>query len=381
MKTAQFKAKIRGLLNIIWVIDWIESIPQLGIGRFDFISCTGVLHHLKNPQKGLKILSELDGAINLMVYGRYGRTGVYHIQKVLRAIIQEDVGIIKEIKYAKSVIDILPGGHWFNHFQFQMDKMMGDVGIYDLLLHKRDISFTVDGLHRWLRQGGYNFVDYARPGISVSLSINIRITDKSLYKNLIQKDIYAQHGVCDLVSGHTLLFWLYGSKKINSKASLRQNENVIYAHGSPIGFHRLIGDRNNYQTHRNETFVVAKLATTQIDESSIDVRSYSPSKPIVLAEVKWPASEFNNFVIKKLTKKPITPQTIRSFVLSYNNDFKSKLSIDEATDMLTDLFSYIKGFGIFYLRHKSIKPFNLTCCMNQFSVFGHDAGQYISYIT
>ena len=143
----------------------------------------------------------------------------------------------------------------------------------------------------------------------------------------------------------------------------------------------MIGDRNNYQTHRNKTFVVAKLARTQIDESSIDVRSYSPSKPIVLAEVKWPASEFNNLVIKKLTKKPITPQTIRSFVLSYNNDFKSKLSIDEATDMLADLFSYIKGFGIFYLRHKSIKPFNLTCCMNQFSVFGHDAGKYISYIT
>ena len=226
MKIAQIKAKIRGLLNIIWVMDWIESLPQLGIGRFDFISCTGVLHHLKNPQKGLKILSELDGAINLMVYGRYGRTGVYHIQKVLRTIIQEDVGIINEIKYAKSVIDILPGGHWFNHFQFQMDKMMGDVGIYDLLLHKRDISFTVHGLHRWLQKGGYNFVDYARPGISVSLSINIRITDKSLYKNIIQKDIYAQHGVCDLVSGHTLLFWLYGSKKINSKASLRQNENV-----------------------------------------------------------------------------------------------------------------------------------------------------------
>ena len=227
-------------------MDWIESIPQLGIGRFDFISCTGVLHHLKNPQKGLKILSELDGAINLMVYGRYGRTGVYHIQKVLRTIIQEDVGIINEIKYAKSVIDILPVSHWFNHFQFQMDKMMGDVGIYDLLLHKRDISFTVHGLHRWLQQGGYNFVDYARPGISVSLSMNIRIPDKSVYGNLIQKDIYAQYGVCDLVSGHTLLFWLYGSKKSIPRTS---------------GFE---GEYDLTSIDDSSICVVANLATTKL---------------------------------------------------------------------------------------------------------------------
>lgn len=26
---------------------WIEEIPELGLGKFDFIECSGVLHHLK----------------------------------------------------------------------------------------------------------------------------------------------------------------------------------------------------------------------------------------------------------------------------------------------------------------------------------------------
>ena len=60
MKFAQFKEKIRRLLKIIWVMDCIESIPRLGLEKFDLITCAGFSHHLKNPQKGLQISSELD---------------------------------------------------------------------------------------------------------------------------------------------------------------------------------------------------------------------------------------------------------------------------------------------------------------------------------
>ena len=59
MSFSQLRAKMRGGLDIVWVIDWIESIPRLGLGEFDFIGCTGVLHHLKNPQKGLNALNEI----------------------------------------------------------------------------------------------------------------------------------------------------------------------------------------------------------------------------------------------------------------------------------------------------------------------------------
>ena len=52
MKIAKERAKIRQLDNIVWINDWIENIPQLGLGKFDFIECGGALHHLKDPLAG-----------------------------------------------------------------------------------------------------------------------------------------------------------------------------------------------------------------------------------------------------------------------------------------------------------------------------------------
>ena len=151
MKIAQFKATMRGSMNIIWVVDWLESIPKLGLGKFDFIGCTGVLHHLKSPLKGLKIINEAQighGGANLMVYGTYGRTGVYQVQKLFQTIGMRDTGLLRELEIAKSILKILPEDHSFNHLPFNEDMKMGHAGIYDLLLHKRDTSFDV------AREGG-----------------------------------------------------------------------------------------------------------------------------------------------------------------------------------------------------------------------------------
>ena len=87
MSVSQLRAKMRGILDIVWIVDWLESIPRLGMGLFDFIGCTGVLHHLKDPQKGLNTLGEFQsgkGGAMFMVYGHYGRSGIYQIQNLLQ---------------------------------------------------------------------------------------------------------------------------------------------------------------------------------------------------------------------------------------------------------------------------------------------------------
>ncbi len=57
--------------------------------RFDLIVCTGVLHHLADPDAGLRALRSVlkpDGAMYLMVYAPYGRTGVYMLQDYCRRL-------------------------------------------------------------------------------------------------------------------------------------------------------------------------------------------------------------------------------------------------------------------------------------------------------
>src|SRR6266436_8281556 len=64
----------------------IERVNDLGTA-FDKIVCTGVLHHLGDPDAGLRALRGVlkpDGAMHLMVYAPYGRTGVYMLQDFCR---------------------------------------------------------------------------------------------------------------------------------------------------------------------------------------------------------------------------------------------------------------------------------------------------------
>ena len=66
----------------------IERVSELGTS-FDQIVCTGVLHHLADPDAGLSALRGVlkpDGAMHLMVYAPYGRTGIYMLQEFCRRI-------------------------------------------------------------------------------------------------------------------------------------------------------------------------------------------------------------------------------------------------------------------------------------------------------
>ena len=86
---AQERARIRGLTNITWVHDSLLNLPTLGLAPFDYINCSGVLHHLADPDLGFKALRSVlkdDGAIGLMVYATTGRTGVYQMQALMRLV-------------------------------------------------------------------------------------------------------------------------------------------------------------------------------------------------------------------------------------------------------------------------------------------------------
>jgi len=66
----------------------IEDVGELG-RSFDQIVCTGVLHHLPDPDIGLRSLRSVlspDGAMHVMVYAPYGRAGIYMMQEYCRLL-------------------------------------------------------------------------------------------------------------------------------------------------------------------------------------------------------------------------------------------------------------------------------------------------------
>lgn len=159
---ARERARIRGLANIDWVHDSLLNLPALGLEPFDYINCSGVLHHLADPDLGFRaLLGSLaeGGAMGLMVYATTGRTGVYQMQSLMRqvhAALAGDAPADAACKVAQTrdLLASLPAGNWFKRSEdLHQDHHTSDAGLYDLLLHSQDRAYSADELFDWLGDG------------------------------------------------------------------------------------------------------------------------------------------------------------------------------------------------------------------------------------
>lgn len=142
---ARARAEARGLVNISFVRASLLDLPKLGLGRFDYVDCCGVLHHLEDPAAGLAALKDAlapGGGMGLMLYGALGRTGVYPLQSALRRLAGAD-SVPERLALARRLLQSLPESNWFRRNPNLGDHARGDAELYDLLLNARDRAFTV----------------------------------------------------------------------------------------------------------------------------------------------------------------------------------------------------------------------------------------------
>jgi SAM-dependent methyltransferase len=135
----------------------IDRVSELKT-RFDQIVCTGVLHHLADPDAGLAALREVlmpNGAMHLMVYAPYGRTGVYMLQEFCRrtGIQATDKGIGELI----AALRALPPGHPLENLLREAPDFQQETALADALLHPQDRAYSVPQLFDFLKGGGLTF--------------------------------------------------------------------------------------------------------------------------------------------------------------------------------------------------------------------------------
>jgi SAM-dependent methyltransferase len=140
----------------------IEEVATLGT-HFDEIVCTGVLHHLRDPAVGLEALRGVlaeGGALNLMVYAKYGRTGISMIQDYCRMLgvttSASDIGDL-----AASLKE-LPEAHPLSHLLRDTPDFQDNNALADALLHPRDQSYSVPELFELISGSGLRFVRWLR---------------------------------------------------------------------------------------------------------------------------------------------------------------------------------------------------------------------------
>lgn len=233
MEVAQKRAEIRGLKNIKWVNDSILNIPNLKLGKFDYINCTDALNHLANPDMGLKNLKDSlkpEGGMGLMVYAKYGRTGVYQIQDLMNMVNKDAKSRVEEVINGKLILDNLPATNWHKRGWelFSNYKNLSEAEVYDMFLHKRDKAYSIPELYKLVENASLNFVDYLDPIEKVLLKPENYIKDSSLLQKIKKMDKVAQEAICEILTGNITKHSFYVSNQKDSVASLDDLDNVPY---------------------------------------------------------------------------------------------------------------------------------------------------------
>jgi SAM-dependent methyltransferase len=140
----------------------VERAADLG-QRFEHVVCTGVLHHLPDPDAGLQALHDVlapTGAINVMVYAPYGRAGVYMLQDYCRRL--GIGGTTTEIRDLAASLKALPPDHPIASLLRNSPDFANRAGVADALLHPQDRAYSVAQLLDFLDRAGLAFGRWVR---------------------------------------------------------------------------------------------------------------------------------------------------------------------------------------------------------------------------
>ncbi|MDA0674814.1 MAG: methyltransferase [Proteobacteria bacterium] len=210
---AERRAAVRGLANIVFITGTIEDLPGLAAGTFDYIDCCGVLHHLADPARGLAALVGLlapQGGLGLMVYGPFGRTGVYPAQDLLRQLV-DDGPPVERARAARRIIDALPPSNWLKRNPFVGDYLSGgDAGLFDLLLHARDRAYTVAQVADLLDPAGLAITAFIEPAAYDPRSY---VSDPNIRKRAAGLGLVGRATMAELLAGNMAKHVFYAVRR------------------------------------------------------------------------------------------------------------------------------------------------------------------------
>jgi SAM-dependent methyltransferase len=237
MKVARKRAKQRNLRNIKWVHGSLLDLPSVAPGPFDYINCTGVLHHLEDPAAGLLALKSVlaeHGAMGLMVYAKYGRTGIYQVQELMRLVNQDEPDFGEHIRNTRSVLSSLPPSNWFKRgAELATDHLsFGDAGIYDLFLHAQDRAYSIPELHEWLGSCGLRFTCFTFENVRYQPRQYIR--DTRLLKKISALPEVDQQAIAELVSGDIIKHTFYCAPGERQPPQITDGEMVPFLWGGRV---------------------------------------------------------------------------------------------------------------------------------------------------
>jgi 2-polyprenyl-3-methyl-5-hydroxy-6-metoxy-1,4-benzoquinol methylase len=351
MGIAKERANIRGLDNIIWILDSILNIPSLNLGKFDYIVCSGVLHHLADPDKGLHVLESVladDGAMTLMVYARYGRTVVYQIQELMRLINQNVPDMNHKLQNCRTVLQMLPDDHWFQFVKKDIANLQ-DIELYDLLLHSQDRPYTIPELYDLIEGNNLKIVRllYRRETMGADLyDPRQYINDPNLLSAVLELDKRQQQAIAELMNGRILMHTCFAARSVNAQPDF-----------SMLDYIPSFAITSSAATTNNE---YQRFYQSVVSSPNLVVHQFSSGEATVAIKKTPNLAEFARHFDGKRAL-----QEIYDAIIKTGQGIAGDLTYDSLSEEFQEMCNAMRKYDLLLLRHKSIPAYKTVQEMQQ----------------
>ena len=137
-------------------------------GQFDLINCVGVLHHLPDPDAGMKALANKlspGGIMHVFVYGELGRWEVRLMQQAI-ALLQGNRGDYREgVRLGRQLFASLPENNRLlkrEQERWSLDNRK-DETFADMYVHPQEIDYNIETLFKLIEASGLEFLGFSNP--------------------------------------------------------------------------------------------------------------------------------------------------------------------------------------------------------------------------
>ena len=156
LRLAAQRCAAAGVDNVDFHILDLNQVATLG-RVFDAVICTGVLHHLPDPEQGWAALTDVlkpGGIMHIMLYSTFARQKVLDLRQRLSPLAAQPMSD-DLLRHVRRVLRATPG-----MAPIQSRDFYNLAGVYDLLMHQHEDPFDIPRLQRAMDSLGLKLIHF-----------------------------------------------------------------------------------------------------------------------------------------------------------------------------------------------------------------------------
>lgn len=176
---AYARARCGELANVEFRLLDLHDVASLG-RKFDAVMCTGVLHHLPDPEAGWATLHDAlksGGLMHVMVYSKLARMRIAATRRHLKAFQDRAMSddLLREVRQTILSRPDIP--------EFRSRDFFTLAGVHDLLMHRHEDPFDIARIRRAIEALGLKLLRFDIPDPAAKAAYRAERSDDPLQRD------------------------------------------------------------------------------------------------------------------------------------------------------------------------------------------------------